>query len=133
MWAFSPIAAQAQQLINIWVFLQNSTYIPSGGNTDTTAQLTAPSGKSTSDFQAGKISDDTNPLPVIDLDTNRYTEVEFCFLVVSGNSPNDEIEFRITDNSVLLDGYLFIPKIIIESLEGTPIPVFMRTYRNRRL
>lgn len=96
-----------------YVILTDSTYI-TAGTAVTTYQLTAPSGKSTSDFQAGKISDDTNPVPAIDLAADKYTELEFSIEVASGLVANgDEIEFRITDNGSALDSYplAYIPKI----------------------
>ena len=102
-----------------YLILTDSTYIATSGSGTTTAQLTAPSGKSTSDFQAGKISDDTNPVAAIDLADGKYTELEFAVEVVTGLVANgDEIEFRITDNGSVIDTYTLYPKITAGS--GTP-------------
>jgi hypothetical protein len=89
--------------------LAASTYITTGGTTATTAQLTAPSGKDTGDFQAGKISDDTNPLPSIDPDADAYIEVEFCIKANDYAETDDVYQFRITDNGTPIDTYTLTP------------------------
>lgn len=114
-WAFGVISSAAALTDPERVNLSASSNIASGAATATTAQLTAPSGKSTSDFQAGKISDDTNPLPSIDLNNLKYTELEWSIITASGLSSNDEIEFRITNNGTVLDTYTVTPKITISS------------------
>lgn len=53
----------------------SSNITASGENT--TAQLTAPSGKTTSDFEAGRMQDDENPADSINLGSDKYTEVEW--------------------------------------------------------
>ena len=95
------------------VLLTDSTYIATSGSGMTTAQLTAPSGKSVSDFQEGLISDDTNPIPAIDLASGKYTELEFM-IEVDGVlvAISDEIEFRITNAGTELDSYIATPKIM---------------------
>ena len=60
--------------------LTNSANIYANAATNTTGQLTAPANKTSNNFQAGKISDDTNPLPSLDLGANAYTEL---------NDPNE--------------------------------------------
>jgi len=92
--------------------LSASGNIAAGGTTATTARLTAPSGKTTGDFDAGKISDDTNPLPTIDISADGYTEVEFA---VEANSAEvvagDVYEFRIVESTgTLLDSYTVTPQ-----------------------
>lgn len=95
------------------ITLSLSANIAASAATSTTAQLTAPSGKTTTDFQAGKISDDTNPLPAIDLSEDKYTELEWCVITDDGLSSNAEIEFRVTVLGVTLNTYTVTPKITI--------------------
>jgi len=102
------------------VFLSESANIATGGTTNTTAQLTAPGIKTTADFTAGKISDDTNPLPSITIGSGEYTEVEFSFELATSVFVGDEIEFRITSGGNTLSDYTQVPKITI--IEETPDP-----------
>jgi hypothetical protein len=98
------------------VFLSDSTYISANGVDETTALLTAPSGKTTDDFQTGYISDDINPIS-ISLLSDKYTEVGFNLELSSELVQGDEIEFRITDEGSELDLYSVTPKITIGSEE----------------
>lgn len=86
------------------VRLSASENIPAGGATVTTAQLTAPTGKTTADFQAGKLSDDTNPLAALDLVADTYTELEFS-VALAANAPGDVYHFRISRDGIPLDVY----------------------------
>lgn len=89
-----------------------SANIAAGAATATTAQLTAPSGKTSgADFQAGKISDDTNALsiPPIDLAAGKYTELEWA-LTTAGLVNGDVVEFRVTAFGVPLDTYSVTPQ-----------------------
>jgi len=93
-----------------WIKLLLSSNIAASAATATTAQLTAPSGKTSgADFQAGKISDDTNPITT-DLDSGKYTELEWS-LQTQGIATNDEVEFRVTKSGLVLDTYSQTPKI----------------------
>jgi hypothetical protein len=94
--------------------LVDSTNIAAGGGTPTTAQLTAPSGKSTGDFQAGDISDDANPLPAIDLGSNKYTELEWSLIAAATAQYGDVYQFRITANGVPLTTYSVTPQWTIQ-------------------
>jgi hypothetical protein len=98
--------------------LAASGNIASGGSTSTTFQLTAPSGKSTSDFEAGKISDDTNPLPAIDLGSDKYTELEWCLIATDAAQNGDVYQFRVTANGVPLNTYSVTPQWTI-GVEGS--------------
>lgn len=85
-----------------------SANIASAAATATTAQLTPPSGKTTADFQAGKLSDDYNPLstPPIDLGASKYTEVEWAVLLQAPLVNGDVIEFRVAGSQgAALDSY----------------------------
>ena len=73
-----------------------SSYITASGE-NTTAQLTAPAGKTSgADFQAGRIQDDENPCDDINLGEGKYTEVEFCIQATSDAEVGETYEFRIT-------------------------------------
>lgn len=77
---------------------------PSGENT--TAMLTAPSGKTTGDFEAGRIQDDENPADSVDLGEDKYTEYEWCIEATDAAEDDADYEFRVTDNGTPLDSYL---------------------------
>lgn len=68
--AFKPVA-----LANAFLMAASSNITASGENT--TVQLTAPSGKSTSDFVAGRIQDDENPADSVNITIDDYTEMEY--------------------------------------------------------
>jgi hypothetical protein len=105
--ALAPLAPPSEAIL-----LGSSANISSGGATATTAQLTAPSGKSSgTDFQAGEISDDTNALPALDLASDKYTELEWCITAVSGVAANGDVyQFRVTINGTAIDTYTVTPQ-----------------------
>jgi hypothetical protein len=74
---------------------------------NTTAQLTPPSGKTASNFSAGKISDDTNPVTV-NVGANGYTEIEWCIQATSSAS-NGTFEFRVLYANEVIAGYATTP------------------------
>jgi hypothetical protein len=82
----------------------------------TTAQLTSPSGKSSSDFTAGEMCETSNPAPSINIATDRYTEIEWCIQATADAVDATQYEFRVTYNGVALDSYSVTPKWTI----GTP-------------
>ena len=89
----------------------DSANIAAGGNTPTTAQLTAPANKNSSNFNAGFISDDTNPLPSIDIGTNNYSEVEFAIQADANYAANNDVfKFRITANGNAFNSYTLTPQ-----------------------
>jgi hypothetical protein len=113
------------------VQLKLSANIAANAATDTTYQLTAPATKSTSDFQAGKISDDTNPITT-DLASGKYTELEWSIKTCLGLADNDEIEFRVTNSGTVISTYTVTPKITVgagAAPELALIPILMRSYR----
>lgn len=90
----------------------------------TTAQLTAPTGKTSgSDFQAGKMSDLSNPMAAINLASDKYTEVEFCIQANTGAVGS--YEFRLTSNGTALDIYRTFPVLnivnVISRKPATPM------------
>jgi hypothetical protein len=74
--------------------LTPSAFIDPGGEV-TTAQLTPPSGKTTSDFQAGTIQDDENPAAAVDLGEDKYTEIEWSIEATTAVEPGAEYEWRV--------------------------------------
>lgn len=92
------------------VELEASANIAGSAATSTTAQLTAPSGKTTGDFVAGRISDDTNPLPSLNITTDDYLEAEWSIdVLASVVVAADVIDFRVTDAGTPLDTYTETP------------------------
>lgn len=95
--------------------LAASSNIASSGEA-TTAQLTPPSGKTTSDFIAGEIQDDQNPTDAIDITADAYTELEWCMSAVSGVvTDGDVYQFRVTKAGAVLDTYTVTPEWTIGS------------------
>lgn len=92
------------------VKLAASANIGAGGTDATAAVLIAPAGKTTADFQAGQASDDTDPLPSLDLAVGKYTELVWCLTADGGVVADaDVIEFRVTRGGALLDAYSVVP------------------------
>lgn len=104
------------------ILLSASGNIAASGEA-TTAQLTAPSGKSTSDFVAGRMQDDENPADTVDITADDYTELEWCLTAVSGVAVNADIyQFRVTENGSALSTYTLTPEWTI----GTPAAPVLR-------
>jgi hypothetical protein len=97
--------------------LSASTQIASGAATSTTAQLTPPSGKTTANFSALKVSDDTNPITG-NIGNNRYGEVEWS-LVSTDDAELTDYEFRVIYNGQPLDGYTVTPTMTVSSSGGS--------------
>ena len=89
--------------------LSPSANIAASGE-DTTAQLTAPSGKTTGDFIAGRIQDDENPADIIDIPADKYTEIEWSIEATDVVKSGEVYSFRITDNGTELDSYIETPQ-----------------------
>lgn len=100
--------------------LATSSNIAASGE-NTTAQLTAPSGKTTSDFTTGRMQDDENPADAVDIVTDDYTELEWSIKAMSGVVANDEVyEFRVTSNGTALNTYSVTPEWTIGSTNTAP-------------
>ncbi|QQS15430.1 MAG: hypothetical protein IPK84_03610 [Candidatus Moraniibacteriota bacterium] len=95
------------------ILLGDSSYISAGGGTNTTAQLTAPSGKTTSNFTAGYIQDDTNPSNSVDIANNFYTEMEWSLKATDTAIVGDVYQFRITRNGTPIYTYSVTPQLTI--------------------
>jgi hypothetical protein len=91
------------------VYVSASSNITAGGEA-TTAQLTAPSGKSTSDFVTGRMWDDENGTDTIDITTDDYTEVEWCLQAQSPAVDDDVYQFRVYNVTAAFDTYTLTPE-----------------------
>jgi hypothetical protein len=91
--------------------------------TDTTAQLTAPSGKTTSDFTAGELCETSNPAPAIDIAADFYSELEWCLQATAAASNAQAYQFRVTENGAAFDTYSVTPQWTIGTPGGEPLPV----------
>lgn len=89
----------------------------------TTAQLTAPSGKTTDDFDAGRMQDDENPADSVDISSDGYTELEWSLQATALASVEQVYQFRVTANGTALDTYTLIPEWTIGSAEGGAGPL----------
>jgi hypothetical protein len=86
-----------------------SSNVASGGEA-TTARLTAPSGKTTSNFTTGRRWDDENGSDSIDITADYYTELEWVLTTQSPATNGDYFEFRVYDGDSALDTYTVTPK-----------------------
>lgn len=100
------------------ILLATSANITASGE-NTTAQLTAPSGKTTSDFDAGRIQDDENPSDTVDITADDYTELEWSLSATTDADPGDVYHFRVTANGTPLDTYTLTPTWTIPSSSST--------------
>jgi hypothetical protein len=96
------------------ISLSASANISASGE-NTTAQLTPPSGKSTSNFTVGRIQDDENPADAVDIANNYYTEMEWSLIATATAQYGDVYQFRVTANGALLDTYSVTPQWTILS------------------
>jgi hypothetical protein len=93
-----------------------SSNIAAGGEA-TTAQLTAPSGKTTGDFDAGRVWDDENGSDSIDITSGNYTELEWC-LQATVDSEEVSYDFRVVLNDgTVLDTYTVTPQLTVSAVE----------------
>ena len=95
------------------VYVSASANIAAGGEA-TTARLTAPSGKTTSDFTTGRRWDDENGTDSIDIGAEKYTEVEWRLTTPSPAATSDYFDFRVYAGSSPLDTYAVTPRWTID-------------------
>jgi hypothetical protein len=107
------------------VYVSTSANITAGGEA-TTARLTAPSGKSTSDFVTGRRWDDENGNDTINLTLDDYTEVEWLVALSSAPVDTDYFEFRVYAGSTALTTYTLTPKWTVGS-GGTIVAIGQAT------
>lgn len=99
------------------VYIDASANIAAGGEA-TTARLTAPSGKTTSDFVTGRRWDDENGTDTIDISTDDYTEVEWKVALSSTPVANDYYDFRVYAGINALDTYTQLPRWTVPATGG---------------
>lgn len=106
------------------VYIGTSGNIAAGGEA-TTARLTAPSGKTTSDFVTGRRWDDENGTDTIDITTDDYTEVEWLVGLSSAPVDGDYFDFRVYAGSSPLDTYTVTPRWTVGSGGAAPLRSLM--------
>jgi len=89
--------------------LSASANITASGE-NTTVQLTAPSGKITTDFDAGRIQDDENPADSVNITADNYTEMEWSIEATADATDAATYDFRVTVAGTVLDTYSVTPQ-----------------------
>lgn len=117
--------------VNNEVYVDTSANIAAGGEA-TTARLTAPAGKTTSDFTTGRRWDNENGTDTIDIAADFYTEVEWLVALSSAPSASDFFDFRVYAGSSALNTYTVTPRWTIPSAGGTVIPATAMYYSRLR-
>lgn len=106
-------------IVNNDYYITTSANIAAGGE-DTTARLTAPSAKSTSDFVTGRRWDNENGTDTTNITTDDYSEFEYFLTVRSGLSASDYFDSRLYNGDTPLDTYTNTPRWTIASAAGQP-------------
>lgn len=122
----ATIFVRARQ-VDAPIILSASSNITASGD-NTTAQLTAPSGKSTSDFDAGRMQDDENPADTVDITSDDYTEMEWSLQATSTANSSEVYQFRVTIAGTALDTYSVTPQWTIGSADSTFVLSSYRWY-----
>jgi hypothetical protein len=102
------------------VYISTSANIAAGGEA-TTARLSAPSGKSTSDFFTGRRWDDENGSDSTDITTDDYSEFEWCLTVQSPAANGDYFDFRVYSGANQLSTYGVTPRWTISTSAATTV------------
>ena len=89
-------------------FISPSSNI-AGAGVATTARLTAPAGKTSSDFTGGLLQDDGNAATV-NIAGDFYTELAWCLQAQSPMAVDDYVEMRIYTGGIALDTYTVTPR-----------------------
>jgi hypothetical protein len=128
-WAYtaSAAASSASIIVRLREYtapVTNDLYVATSSNITasgeaTTARLTAPSGKSTSDFVTGRIWDDENGSDSIDITADDYTEVAWCVKTQSPAVDTDYWEFKVYAGTSPFDTYTVTPKLTLSSAGAT--------------
>jgi hypothetical protein len=94
--------------------LSASSNVGSSGE-NTTYQLAAPNGKSTSNFSTGRIQDDENPSDAVDIANGNYTEMEWSLAATDTVTSGDIYYFRVTNNGKATLVYTVTPQWTIQA------------------
>lgn len=116
--------------VNYEAYINTSANITAGGES-TTARLTAPSGKSTSDFVTGRRWDDENGSDSIDITTDDYTEVEWLVALSAAPSDGDFFDFRVYAAASPLDTYTLTPRWTVGSGGSSAWGPLLALHNNR--
>lgn len=106
------------------LYVATSSNITASGEA-TTALLTPPTGKTTGDFQTGRMWDDENGTDSIDLTTDKYTEFEWNLKFQSPAVDTEEYDFRLYKGAAVLNNYLQSATITIGTAPSTTRRVFL--------
>lgn len=112
------------------VYIAASSNIAAGGEA-TTARLTAPSGKSTSDFVTGRRWDDENGSDSIDITADDYTELEWSITTQAPAANGDYFDFRVYAGAAALTTYTVTPRLTIGTPAGALPPGLFRSHAAR--
>lgn len=116
MWQIEILPVQAPFI------LAASANIAAGGEA-TTARLTAPAGKTGTDFQAGRRWDDENGTDALDLAADTWTVLGWCLKPIAPAAVDgDAYDFRVTVGGVVLDTYTAIPRWSLGTPAASPVP-----------
>lgn len=99
------------------LYVSASSNVAAGGEA-TSARLTAPSGKTTSNFTTGRRWDDENGSDSIDIASGNYTELEWVLKTQSPAATSDYFDFRVYAGAAALDTYTLTPRWIIGSVDA---------------
>lgn len=93
--------------------LSPSTHITAGGE-NTTARLTAPSGKS-GNFTAGRLQDDKNPADATNIADSYYSEFEWNFIATPDSVYGGVYEWQVFVEDTPFNTYTEVPELTITS------------------
>jgi hypothetical protein len=108
------------------IYISTSANVTASGEA-TTYRLSAPSGKTTDDFDTGRRWDDENGTDAVTIGDDEYTEYEWVITTQSPATTDDYFEFRTYLDGNPSDSYTLTPKWTI----GTGGEPPGRTDRNR--
>lgn len=100
------------------IYIAPSSNITAGGEA-TTARLTAPSGKTTSNFTTGRRWDDENGADSVDIASGNYSEFEWCLQAQSPAANAEVYQFRVYAGTSALDTYTLTPQWTIGTGGGS--------------
>lgn len=82
----------------------------SASGENTTAQMDAPSGKTTGDFGGGRIQDDENPTDPVDIGEDEYREDEWCLEALPASLAEQTYQFRVLIGGEVIGTYTVDPR-----------------------